>query len=179
MKYCTAILLLALMACGGSKKEEFKYIEDLPFHKAEDAKAYADLILKSIRTNRELPIWQEFIDNDQISKDTLGMFVGMYSTGIGGRSDWEFIDVYGDSESKDGSKGFDYAWLDPSGRLGMQIKILPKGTANGFDLDRIEFRSRLDVVDSRAFPGGIINDYEKLEYDWEAKMKRMVEEAQK
>ena len=179
MKYCIVILLLTLIACGGSKKEEFKYIEDLPFHKAEDAKAYADLILKSIRTNRELPIWQEFVNNDQISQDTLGMFVGMYSTGIGGRSDWEFIDVYGDSESKNADNGFSYAWLDPSGRLGMQVKIVPKGTANGFDLERLEFRSRLDVVDSRAFPGGVINDYEKLDYDWEAKMKRMVEEGQK
>ena len=179
MKYLGILLLVILTSCGGSKSEEYKYIDDLPFHKAEDAKAYSDLILKSIRTNREFPIWQEFVERSSVNQDTLGMFVGMYSTGIGGRNDWEFIDVYADSESKNIAGGFNYAWLDPSGRLGMQIKIVPKGTAKGFDLDRIEFRSRLDVVESRAFPGGVISDYEKLDYDWEAKMKRMVEDAQK
>ena len=176
MKYIILSITFFLVSCGGSSTTEYKYIDDLPFHEANDAKEYADVILKSIRTNRDFPIWQEFVDNSGFTADTLKMFVSMYSTGIGGRDDWQFIDVYGDSEKKDDSKGFNYAWLDPADRLAMQIKIIPKGTANGFDLERIEFRSRLDVVHSRAFPGGVIDDYEKLEYDWAAKQRRSVEQ---
>ena len=179
MKYLLPLFVLFLMSCSGSGEKTYKYIDDLPFNQAQDAKEYADIVLKSIRTNRDFPIWQEFTNTYQFTADTLKMWVSMYSTGIGGRDDWQFIDVYADSETKDMSNGFNYAWLDPSDRLAMQIKIVPKGTADGFDLERIEFRSRLDVVHSRAFPGGIIDDYEKLDYDWEAKMKRVAEEAKK
>ncbi len=178
MKYFIFIFTFFTISCGGGSNE-YKYIDDLPFNDAQDAKEYADIVLKSIRTNRDFPIWQEFADRSLFTADTLKMWVSMYSTGIGGRDDWQFIDVYADSESKDMSNGFNYAWLDPSDRLAMQIKIIPKGTADGFDLEKIEFRSRLDVVHSRAFPGGVINDYEKLDYDWEAKMKRISEEVRK
>lgn len=164
------------MSCGGSKKEEFKTISDLPFQKASDAKSYADLILKSIRTDRDLPVWHQYADKAAVNKDSLRLIVSMYSTGIRGRDDWEYIDVYGDAETKNDANGFDYAWLDQSGRLGIQIKIVPVGSANGFKLEKIEFRSRLNVMESKAFPGGAINNYEKLEYDWEAKMQRMIEE---
>ena len=32
---------------------------------------------------------------------------------------------------------------------------------------------------SRSFPGGEISNYEKIEYDWEAEMKRKVDAAKK
>ena len=179
MKYLLLIIpVFFLISCGGNSND-YKVIDDLPFNKAGNAKEYADVVLKAIRTNREIAVQQEFADPTSIQKDSLGMFVGMYSTAISGRDDWEFIDVYKDASNKDDSDGFDYAWLDPSGRLGLQIKIIPVGTSKGFDLERIEFRSRLDVVDSRAFPGGKISDYEKLDYDWEAKMKRTMEKLNK
>jgi len=174
MKYLALLLLSALMLSCGSKGKK-KVIEDLPFHKASDAKEYADLILKAIRTDRDEPIQQEYADKNGINADSLRLIVGMYSSAIRGRSDWEYIDVYGDSEVKNDRNGFDYAWLDQSGRLGIQIKIEPQGTSSGFQLKRIAFRSRLDVMESKAFPGGKISDYEKLEYDWEAKMKRTLE----
>lgn len=178
MRLAFLILTIAIAACGGGNKNDYKVIDDLPFRKAENAKEYADLIIKAIRTNRDMPLFQEFENQEEVNRDSLGMFVGMYSTAISGRTDWEYIDVYNDSEDKDDSDGFDYAWLDPSGRLGLQIKVFPIGTDKGFRLERIELRSRLDVVNSMAFPGGPISDYEKLEYDWEAKMKRTLEEGQ-
>lgn len=168
--------IIFLSACGGSSSTEAKKtISDLPFNTAADAKEYADIVLKAIRTDRDQPVYQEFQNTNAIDQDSLRQFIGMYSTAIGGRNDWEFIDVYGDSQTKDDSDGFDYAWLDPSSRLAFQIKITPVGTAKGFDLEKIEFRSRLEVMSSRGFPGGVISDYEKLDYDWEAKMERLNE----
>ena len=179
MKYICLTLVVLVLACGGKDSNEIKRIKDLPFHEAKDAKSYADVVLKAIRTDRDLPVWQEFSDNTNVNKDSLHLIVSMYSTGIRGRDDWEYIDVYGDSEEKDDANGFNYAWLDQNGRLGIQIKIVPKGTSNGFELERIDFRSRLSVMESRAFPGGPIENYEKLEYDWEAKMERTVAEKNK
>ena len=180
MKYnLFAILLTVFLAsCGSESKSDYKVIDDLPFKNAQDAKSYADLVLKAIRTNRDLPVWQEFADRETISQDSLGLIIGMYSTGIAGRDDWEYIDVYKDSASKDASNGYNYAWLDPSGRLGIQIKIIPEETENDFVLKTIEFRSRLDVMESKGFPGGSISDYEKLDYDWEAKLKRQLEQKE-
>ena len=179
MKYIIfSIICITLFACGNNKTQSKKVIDDLPFHKAEDAKAYADLILKSIKTNRHLPVFHEFSDKTQ-DVDSVDYFVSMYSTGIGGRDDWDFIDVYGDSDQKPDTDEFEYAWLDPNGRLGIQIKIIPEGTSNGFKLKKIELRSRLNVMKSRSFPGGEISNYEKIEYDWEAEMKRKVDAAKK
>lgn len=174
MRILLVVSIFFLMACGGG--DNYKSISDLPFKKAESAKAYADLIIKSIRTNREEPVYQEFESKEGINLTEVQKFVQMYSTGIGGRDDWEYIDVYRDSENKDDKNGFDYAWLDPNGRLAMQIRVIPAGTASGFKLGKIEFRSRMEVMDSKAFPGGDINDYEKLNYDWDANMKRKLEE---
>lgn len=179
MKYICLVFSVLIIACGGKESTETKRIKDLPFHLAKDAKSYADVVLKAIRTDRDFPVWQEFVDNSEVNKDSLHLIVSMYSTGIRGRDDWEYIDVYGDSQEKNDDNGFNYAWLDQNGRLGIQIKIVPKGTPNGFELERIDFRSRLNVMESKAFPGGPIDNYEKLEYDWEAKMKRMVEEKNK
>ncbi len=180
MKYIIlSIISISLFACGNGGTPGKKMIDDLPFHKAEDAKAYADLILKAIRTNRHLPVYHELVGANKIDVDSVDYFVSMYSTGIGGRDDWDFIDVYGDSEVKQDNNEYEYAWLDPNGRLGIQIKIIPEGTSNGFNLKKIEFRSRLNVMRSQAFPGGKISNYEKIEYDWDAEMKRKIEAAKK
>ncbi len=178
MRFILFALVGIVMACGNGSQGDYKIIDDLPFQKAKDEKAYADIILKSIRTNRDLPIWQEFENKTVIDKDSLHLIVGMYSTAISGRSDWDFIDVYKDSDKKDISQGFDYAWLDPSGRLGLQIRVIPVAVKKGFKLKLIEFRSRLDVMESRAFPGGPISDYVKLDYDWDANLERKLKEDQ-
>ncbi len=180
MKYLVFFILTSLsIACGQVKSGENKIIDDLPFNQAEDAKAYADLVLRAIKTNRDEPVRYEFEDPSSIDKDSLDYYISMYSTGIGGRNDWDFIDVYGGSEIKKETNEFDYAWLDPSGRLGIQLKIIPVGTSNGFKLGSIELRSRLDIMKSVAFPGGAISDYEKIVYDWDTDLKRKLEKAQK
>jgi len=171
MRYIALILfvgLTALTSCGekgngNSKKRTFK---DLPFASATTAKQYSDLILQSIRTNRDKPIFQEFsegsVDSYQLKK-----FVGMFSTGMTGRDDWQEIDLFEVNDKKDQTKGFDYAWLDPTDRLGMQIYILPKQTESGkFELEKLEFRSRIKYLDSYGFPHGEIDDYKKLNFNW-------------
>jgi hypothetical protein len=175
MKYFLGfVITIVLFSCGGDSAAR-KTIEDLPFRKAENPKAYADLILKAIRTDRDDPIYTEFKDRSDIDADSLMQFIGMYSSAIRGRDDWDYVDVHGDGDLTKDIDGYDYAWLDQSGRLGLQIKVFPEGSAQGFRLKRIEFRSRLDVVHSQAFPGGMISDYKKLDYDWEARMKRRLE----
>lgn len=180
MKYIVIIIgLLLLGACKDNSDTGKKVIEDLPFAKAESAKAYADLIIKSIRTNRDRPIYQELTDATGISADSMDYYVSMYSTGIGGRDDWEYIDVAAVSDISQSQKDFDYAWLDPSGRLGIQIKVVTAGEKGSYALDKLELRSRLDVMKSRSLPGGAISNYEKIDYDWDADLKRKLEAQQK
>ncbi len=162
---------LILISCGGSDSttaNKVTTIEDLPFAQAPDAKAYADLILKAIKTNREKPIKEEFVPQTPVNIVQLNRIVGMYSTAIGGK-DWEFHDFHILSESDDLTKGFDYAWLDKKGRLGLQIYVLPKEVDGRFYIEKLDFQSRLDVIDSVTFPAGTgIEDYKKIDYDWAA-----------
>lgn len=143
-------------------------IDDLPFSKAEDGKTYADLILRALKTNRKQPIYDQMIDRDEINVLDFNRWVSMYSTGITGRRDWEFRDIFEENGRKKGSTvGYDYAWLDPKGRLGLQVNILPIKTEAGYRVQKLEFRSRLDVMESIAIPGGEIEDYKKLNYNWD------------
>lgn len=165
---------LFLISCGGSTSttSEAKVIEDIPFAKAETAKEYADIVLRAIKTNRGKTLITEFEKGAAINLVKLNRIVSMYGTGIGGRSDWKFNDFHEMSGSSDQTEGFDFAWLDPKGRLGIQIYILPKHDGTKFYLDRIDFRSRLDVIDSVSFPSGDdIDDYKKIDFDWEAAAK--------
>ena len=127
----------------------------------------ADLILRALKTNRKQPIYDQMIDRNEINVLDFNRWISMYSTGITGRRDWEFRDIYRENDNKKSSPGFDYAWLDPKGRLGLQVHILPIKTENGYRVERLEFRSRLDVMESIAIPGGEIEDYKKLNYNWD------------
>lgn len=168
MRIIISVLCLLFASCQASLNNPRELvISDLPFHKASNAKEYADFVLKAIRTNRDIPINQEFeLAEISVNGDRLNEVIGMYSTGIGGRDDWNFYDIHSEAASLKGIKGFDYAWLDPKGRLGIQIYIQPVSTENGFALELLELRSRLSVMDSEAFPGGEISDYKKIDYDW-------------
>ncbi|MEE9373311.1 MAG: hypothetical protein V3V00_09690 [Saprospiraceae bacterium] len=166
--FTALFLAFALLSCGDSSTDSGRRtFKGLPFEKATDAKQYADLIIQSIRTNRNKPIAQEFTDNNTVDLFQLRRLVGMYSTGMTGRSDWQEIDLYEQSNDKGVSKGFDYAWLEPKGRLGMQIYILPVQDKNGrFTIEKLEFRSRIEVIESFGFPEGKIDDYKKLNFRW-------------
>jgi len=181
MKHIVIIISIALLcACGQSADtNKKKVIDDLPFAQAKNAKTYADLIIKSIRTNRDKPIHQEYSDPSSVNADSLDYYISMYSTGIGGREDWEYIDVYEGSDKTNDTGAYDYAWLDPSGRLGIQIKVTTKENNGSFSLEKLEMRSRLDVMRSRAIPGAFISNYEKIDYDWDADLKRKLEAQQK
>ena len=165
-------LAICLSSCGGgqsSSDSSDMAVADLPFQTAETAKEYADIVLKSIRTSREKPLHNQFKDGTPVNLVKLKRLIGMYSTGIGGR-EWEFHDFHDLSGSTDQSQGFDYAWLDLKGRLGIQIFILPKHDGTKYYIDQLDFQSRLDVMDSVTFPSGEdIVEYKKINYDWEKK----------
>ena len=160
------ILYLFLISCGSSNQRR-PLIKDLPFGKAKDAKEYADVVLKSIKSNRDKPLVFEMKNPDAINHYQLKRFVGMYSTAMIGRDDWQEYDIYAQSKNKDQSNGFDYAWLEPKGRLGLQIYILPKQREKGeYYIEKLEFRSRIDVMESGGFPDGEISNYKKLDFNW-------------
>jgi hypothetical protein len=164
------VFILCLGACGSSDSSgsQVVLIEDLPFVNATDAKHYADLVIKAVRTNRSKPIADEFAPDAAINLVKFNRLVMMYSTGIGGRKDWEYYDFHELSGSSDQTVGFDYGWLDPKGRLGLQIYVRPKHNGTKFYIDHLEFRSRIDVIDSAAFPDGDeIDDYKKVKFDWD------------
>jgi len=175
MKYFFFILFcFCLFSCGGEKSSgvstvSSSEIDDLPFSKAESGKAYADLILRALKTNRKQPIYDQMMERESINVLDFNRWVSMYSTGITGRRDWEFRDIYEENEKKNDSNGYDYAWLDPKGRLGLQVNILPIKTDNGYMVKKMEFRSRLDVMESVSIPGGEIENYKKLKYNWDKK----------
>ncbi len=163
-------LLVIVQACGGSGASGtsgVKEVADLPFSSATSGKQYAELVLKSIKTNRDKPLQNQFKSGESVNYVKLKRLVNMYSTGIGGRDDWEYHDFFELSKDKDESKGFDYAWLDQKGKLGMQIFIRAKKDGESYYIDELDFRSRLDVIDSVNFPSGQeIDDYKKINYDW-------------
>lgn len=172
MKYIfCAILTLLLISCGDKAPSNSPSgdndITDLPFSTVETPKGYADLILRALKTNRKQPIYDQMDNRDDINVLDFNRYISMYSTAITGRKDWEFRDIYDENVKKDDKNGFDYAWLDPKGRLGLQINILPVKTESGYKVKVIEMRSRLDIMESIAIPGGPIEEYKKLNYNWE------------
>ena len=170
MKFVSLSLLVLLMSCGNKMPDIITgdaEIADLAFSKAENGKQYADLILRALKTNRKQPIYDQLADREAVSVIDFNRWISMYSTGITGRKDWEFRDIYAENVKKDDSNGYDYAWLDPKGRLGLQINILPVKTDDGFRLQKLELRSRLDVMESVAIPGSEIENYKKLNYNWD------------
>ena len=168
LSFFPLFLACILLSCSNGGSDSGRRIfEDLPFERAENSKEYADIIIKSIRTNRNKPILQEFSDQKKVDAFQLRRIVSMYSTALSGREDWEEYDIYDLSKKKDMSKGFDFAWLEPKGRLGMQIFVLPKQDKSGrFSLEKLEFRSRIKVMESKGFPHGKIGDYKKLDFEW-------------
>ena len=168
MRILFFLLIIAsfLISCDSSSSR--KEYEGLPFAEAATGKEYSDLIIKAIKTNRDKPIAEEFSNTLKIDEFQLRRLVGMYSTGITGRSDWKEYDIHDLSKEKDTSNGFDYAWLEPHGRLGMQIFVLPIQNKNGrFTLQKLELRSRIDVMESMAFPSAEISNYKKINFNWD------------
>lgn len=157
--------LLIFASCGNQVQENRRklIIDDLPFASAKDAKEYADLVIKAIRTNRDIPLVQEFLTDKDANSDRLNTIVGMYASAIGSR-EWEYFDIYDLSKKKIPEKGFDYVWKDLKGSTAMQIFILPETNKHGFYIKSLEFRSRIDVMESIAFPGGEIDNFKKIKY---------------
>ena len=162
------ILIMSLVSFFASscdnveKVDGKKVISDLAFHKADSIKEYSDLVLRAVKTNRDKVVLSELKDFD-IDPDELNRIISGYSQSIGSK-DWDFSDVESDAETKDLSDGIDYNWHDKRGRIAIQInvKVEPKDSGNGYKLNKIEFRSRLDILPSFSFPGGEIPDYKKM-----------------
>jgi len=57
--------------------------------------------------------------------------------------------------------------------------VVTAGEKGAYTLDKLELRSRLDVMKSRSIPGSTISNYEKIDYDWDADLKRKLEAQQK
>lgn len=157
-------LALFVMACGGNTGTDAPKIKDLAFEHTTTAKEYADLIIKTIKTNRDKVVFQQFADNSEVNSSDLNVMIKTYTHAISEkRKAWEYVDYYEENGGEPaGDDGYDYTWYDERGRIAVQINVLPKGTSNGFKLDKIEFRSRIEILESQAFPGGEISDYKKL-----------------
>lgn len=154
-----------MLACGGDTTTgSSKKIKDLAFEDSTTAKEYADLIIKTVRTNRDKVVYQQFADKTEIDRDHLNLMIKTYAQAIGEkRKVWEYVDFYEENGGvPKGEAGYDYTWYDERGRIAIQLNVLPQGTSNGFNLKKLEFRSRIEILDSEAFPGGEISDYKKL-----------------
>ena len=155
-------ILIGLSSCDNTNKVDGKkVIADLAFHESSSEKDYADLILKALRTNRDKVVIAEFEDKS-VNATEFSKIVSAYSQSIGSR-DWDFVDVESDEGIRNLVDGIDYNWHDKRGRVAIQINIQPqKNENNRFTLNKIEFRSRLDILPSFSFPGGEITDYKKI-----------------
>lgn len=155
------LLCIGLLACGDNSHVKSISQSDLKFDTAKDAKAYADMILKAVRTNRDKVVAEQFTKGVAIDAKRLDVQVNAYSQSFG-KKEWEYRDEFDLSGNKDMTKGFDYSWYDKRGRIAMQINVLPQSQNGSFSLQKLEFRSRIEVLDSEAFPGGAIDDYKKV-----------------
>lgn len=166
LRYILSLLSLSilLIACGGNTNSSSPKIKDLAFENSSTSKEYADLIIKTVRTNRDKVLFKQFTDSKDIDPKQLNLMVKTYAQAFGDKKKaWDFVDFYAENGGQpSGKEGFDYTWYDERGRIAIQLNVLPKGTSNGFTLEKLEFRSRIDVLDSEAFPGGPIDDYKKL-----------------
>lgn len=159
--FLSFIVLFVLCGCGNNSPVKSISQSDLKFDQAKDAKSYSDMILKAVRTNRDKVVFEQFAKGISIDDKRLDVQVNAYSQSFG-KKEWEYRDEFDLSGSKDMTKGFDYSWYDKRGRIAMQINVLPENSDGKFKLKKLEFRSRIDVLDSEAFPGGPINDYKKI-----------------
>lgn len=153
--------LFLLIACGGEKTQSSTEASDLQFSKVETGKEYADLVLRAIKTNRDKLLALQFSPKDSINKASLNENISAYSQSIG-KGNWDYIDEFAESKKKNASKGYDYTWHDQKGRIAIQINVLPENNEGKFSLKKLEFRSRIDVLESVAYPGGDISDYKKI-----------------
>lgn len=162
-KYFTLILFFALLltSCGNNSPVKAISESDLQFGTAKDAKDYSDMVLKALRTNRDKVILDQFTQGQDIDGRRLDVQVNAYSQSFG-KKDWEYRDEFDAAGAKDMTKGFDYSWYDKRGRIAMQVNVLPESKNGTFKLKKLEFRSRIDVLESEAFPGGKIDDYKKI-----------------
>jgi len=159
--FFTFLISAFIIGCGSSDSSN-NMIKDLAFQKAQTSKEYSDLILKAVRTSRGKVVFDQLNDKAEIDFKRLNYIVNAYSQSVG-NSKWEYEDYYAEHEGEPGKgKGYDYTWYDKRGRIAIQVNILPTGTSKQFKLDKIEFRSRIDILESEAFPGGEIDDYKKL-----------------
>jgi len=153
-------LIIFAVACTSDTKS--KPVSDLAFESAATAKEYADLIITALKTDRDKVIMNQFFDKKEVKAQDLNKMVKTYAQSIGSkRGTWDYL---GAEEAELGDNGYDYTWYDQRGRIAIQVNVLPMTNANNdkFRLQKIEFRSRIDVLESEAFPGGEISDYKKL-----------------
>lgn len=158
---CLSVFLLG--SCDTAMKVDGKkVISDLAFHKATSVKEYSDLVLRAIKTNRDKVVLSE-LGALPVNPTELNRVISAYSQSIGSKG-WEFSDVESEEDLQDLTDGIDFNWHDKKGRIAVQINIKaePKENQSGFILNKIEFRSRLDILPSFAFPGGEIPDYKKM-----------------
>ncbi len=161
-RYFSFILCLSIFAVACSSDTKSKPVSDLAFESASSAKAYADMVITALKTDRDKVIMDQFFDKSEVDAYQLNKTVKTYAQSIGSkRSTWDYL---GAEESPLTDNGYDYTWYDQRGRIAIQINVLPVTNAkkSQYKLQKIEFRSRIDVLESEAFPGGEISDYKKL-----------------
>jgi len=155
-------LCLSIFAAACTSDNKSKPISDLAFESVSSAKDYADLVITALKTDRDKVIFDQFFDQSEVDAYQLNKTVKTYAQSIGSkRSTWDYL---GAEESELTDNGYDYTWYDQRGRIAIQINILPVTNAakDQYKLEKIEFRSRIDVLESEAFPGGEISDFKKL-----------------
>lgn len=152
-------IFFSFISCGGSN--ESSHASKVEVKGNDSAKEYADLIMGYFRTNRDMVIAQEFMDPSQLDMEDLNITIASYFQSVL-KGDWIFEDVYESDPSSRAKPGFDYVWYDRRGRLAMQIYILPKEVENRYMLEKLEFRSRLDILKSLSFPGGEIANFKEV-----------------
>ncbi len=152
---CLACILFLSACDNGPNADGTKTIADLNFAKAVDKQEYCDLILKSIVTSRPKVTLKEFESLDGIDRKELIESLSGYGQAINKRKGWE-KDSY--SFKKDGAEHIGYRWIDERHRTAVLIEITTSYSENRYAIRQLSLASRLEVLDSKSFPGGAISE---------------------
>lgn len=160
----TFVSLIIISGCKETQKESNNTPttpSDLNFGQVDSIQGYSDLIFQALKTSRAKVVLEHMDKNLNIDESQFIQVAKAYSHAILKKSNWK-EDRY-EFKSVDGKKGFGYRFSDERRRTSVLIEIEPiENESKDYSVRSIKFASRIDALESIAFPGGPISESNTL-----------------
>jgi len=143
-----ALILMVFMSCGSESKTKTSSPKDLNFSSINTPEDYSDMVLKAISSYRGSIVGSKIQAEKEIDQARLKRTSNMYAEAMV-QKEW----IREDDEIIQNGNKFEksYKWLDKRRRVAMNIIINTTKRGNEISLDKISFKSNLDILDSVDF----------------------------